>query len=140
MLQTYHALSDSAAAARAREAVFQLWRTTGDASVRRLREYVFDQFDVGPTYVYACETFEPKGDLYYVYTFKVAGPDGKLAGSVQLESSAVIREMGTPFVLGVTTGSGHETLKQFFKESPAYDTLRPIVVKVVEERFAATAK
>jgi tetratricopeptide (TPR) repeat protein len=139
VLQAENALGDRAAAAKARETVFQIWRTSADPAVRRLTEYVFDQFDVGKAHVYAYETFEPNGDLYYVYTFKVVGPDGKLAGSVQLESSAVIRELGTPYILGVTTGSRHEG-HQTFKVLPAYDTLIPIVTKLVEERFGATAK
>jgi tetratricopeptide (TPR) repeat protein len=137
VLQAHNALGDRAAAAKARETVFQLWRTSGDPRVRRLTEYVFDQFDVERTHVYAYETFDPKGDLYYVYTFRVAGSNGKLAGSVQLESSAIIREMGTPYILGITTGSRHETLPQSFKALPAYDTLKPIVTKIIEERFAA---
>jgi tetratricopeptide (TPR) repeat protein len=140
VLQAYNALGDRGAAVKAREAVFQIWRTSSDPGVRRLTEYVFDQFDVGKTHVYAYETFEPKGDLYYVYTFRVAGPKGKLVGSVQLESSAAIRKMGTPYILGVTTGSRHETLSQSFKALPAYDTLRPIVTKIIEERFAAAPK
>jgi tetratricopeptide (TPR) repeat protein len=140
VLQAYNALGDRGAAAKARETVFQIWRTSNNPGVRRLTEYVFDQFDVGATHVYAYETFEPKGDMYYVYTFRVAGANGKLAGSVQLESSAVIREMRTPYILGVTTGNRHETLSQSFKALPTYDTLRPIVTKIIAERFAATPK
>jgi tetratricopeptide (TPR) repeat protein len=140
ILQAHNALGDRAAAAKARETVFRLWRTSGDPGVRRLTEYVFDQFEVEGTRVYAYETFEPEGDLYYVYTFRIAGPNGKLAGTVQLESSAIIREMGTPYILGVTTGSRHETLTQSFKVLPAYETLKPIVTKIIEERFAVTPK
>jgi tetratricopeptide (TPR) repeat protein len=140
ILQAHNALGDRTAAAKARETVFRLWRASADPDVRRLTEYVFDQFEVGGTHVYAYETFEPEGDLYYVYTFRVAGSNGKLAGSVQLESSAIIREMGTPYILGVTTGSRHETLPHRFKSLPAYDTLKPIVTKIIEERFAAPLK
>ena len=136
VLQATQALGRREAAQQARAAVFAIWKASEDPKVRALTEYVFDQFDVGKLHVYAYETFEPKGELYYVYTFRAAGPDGKVVGTAQLESSTAIRDMGTPYILGVTVGQDHHTLKDTFKELPSYDVLRPLIIKVIEEYLA----
>jgi tetratricopeptide (TPR) repeat protein len=140
VLQATNALGDRAAAKKAREAVFEIWRTSQDDQVRKLTEYVFDQFDVGKLHVYAFETFEPKGDLYCVYTFRAAGPDNKIVGTVQLESSKIIREMGTPYILGYTTGAVHHTTSSTFKELPTYEALKPQIVRLVEEHLTRKAE
>jgi len=138
ILQCYNALGDRSAAVKARERVFALWRT--DEKVHKLTEYVFDQFDVGKAHIYANETFDPKGELFYVYTFRVTGPDNKVIGTVQLESSAVIQEMGTPYILGVSRGKEHRTTKQGFKTLPDYSALKPLVVELITSEFAAAIK
>jgi len=136
VLQATNALGQRAAAVKAREAVFDLWRTSDDPEVRKLTEYVFDQFDVGTLHIFAFETFEPKGDSYNVYAFKAAGPDNKTVGTVQLESSPSLRDAGTPYIIGVKAGGEHRTLGMAFKDLPSYDVLKPLVVKVIEDNIA----
>lgn len=140
ILQANNALGNRDAASKARKTVFEIWRTSPDDKVRKLTEYVFDQFDLDKIHVYAYETFEPKGDLYYVYTFRAAGPDGKVAGTVQLESSAVIREKGTPYIIGYSIGKEHRTTGITFKELPAYDELKPHIIRLIAENLMGPSK
>ncbi|TNF30967.1 MAG: tetratricopeptide repeat protein [Deltaproteobacteria bacterium] len=136
VLQALNALGDKPRAAKAREALIALWKSAEDERVRGLSEFCFDQRDVGKAHVYIYETFEPKGDLYYVYTVRVAGPQNKLAGAVMLESSAVIRELGTPYVLGFNRNEQHHTTDRAYKELPSWDLLWPEMEKIIRAEFA----
>jgi Tfp pilus assembly protein PilF len=135
LVQAYNALGDATAAATARDAVFALWKA-GKAG--KLKDYVFDQFEVDGHVVFAYETFDTSGDLAYVYRFDVIDSD-KVVGSVNLETSAGIREMGTPYILGMDRGRTHTSLGAVWKQLPTYKELRPIVVHAIEQRFGKPA-
>lgn len=140
VLQAQNAAGDSAGAAQTRHELFELRRNSKDPSVRNLKAYVFDQFDVGKAHVFAYETFEPTGDLYSVYRFQVANASNRAAGSVNLESSAVLREQGTPYILGVDIGSAHKTPGPAYKELPSVSQIKPEVVKLIEAHFPELVK
>jgi len=132
LVQTEHALGNAATAER--ERVFALWKA-GKAG--KAKDYVFDQFDVGKHHVLAYETFDPSGDLAYVYRFDVfaeGNGDTKL-GSINLETSAVIREQGIPYLLGIDKGGTHGQLGKVFKTLPAYAALKPQVVDAIKAKF-----
>lgn len=135
VLQALNGLGDKKRAAKARDALIAMWRGSDDERVRGLTEFCFDQKDVGKVHVYAYETFEPKGDLYYVHTFRLTGPDKQLIGAVQLESSAVIREAGTPYVIGFNRDDTHHTTARAYKQLPTWEALWPEVEKVVRAEF-----
>jgi tetratricopeptide (TPR) repeat protein len=136
ILQALNGLGDKRRAAKAREALIAMWRGSDDERVRGLTEFCFDRKDVGEVHVYAYETFEPKGDLYYVYTFRLTGPDDQLVGAVQLESSAITRAAGTPFVIGFNRDDTHHTTDRAYKQLPTREALWPEVEKVIRAEFA----
>jgi tetratricopeptide (TPR) repeat protein len=134
LVQAYHALGAEADAARWRDRVFALRMTSRDPNVAKLKDYVFDQFEVGKHKVFAAETFDTSGDLAYVYRFDVFDGNQRL-GSVNLETSAIIREAGMPYLLGMDKPGVHSQLGQAWKTLPAYKDLKPLVVKAIGDRF-----
>lgn len=112
--------------------LFRIWRTSPYPEINTMVDYVFDQFDVDGQWIYAFETFEPSGDLYYVYVFEVT-INGQIVRTVALESSAVIREMGSPYVIGIQEETGHYNTGIFFSELPAYGDLRPVIMDVIRQ-------
>ena len=131
LVQAYRALGKDADAARAREKVLALYK---EGKAGSAKDFVFDQFDVGSRHVYAAETFDTSGDLAYVYRFDVM-LDGNRLGSVNLETSAVIREAGVPYLLAMDKGGTHSQLGKSFKTLPAYKELRPLVVATIKAKF-----
>ena len=129
VVQAEHAVGNDGAAAR--DHVFALWKA---GKVGGAKDYVFDQFDVGAHHIYASETFETGGDLAYVYRFDVTDNDNKL-GSVNLETSAVIREQGIPYLLGMDKGGTHSQLGKSWKKLPSYKELKPLVVDAIKAKW-----
>ncbi|HEV7558360.1 MAG TPA: tetratricopeptide repeat protein [Kofleriaceae bacterium] len=129
VVQVEHAVGNDATAAR--EHVFALWKAGKAGSAK---DYVFDQFDVGARHIFASESFETGGDLAYVYRFDVGDGDRKL-GSVNLETSAVIREQGIPYLLGMDKGGTHSQLGKMFKHLPSYKELKPLVIDAIKAKF-----
>lgn len=134
VLQAYHAVGDLKGAKRARAAVWKMWKTTKDQRLKAMTEVCVDQFPVGDLHIYAYETFAPAGDLYYVYTFKATDKDNQLQGTTQLESSAVMREMGdAKYVLGVTLPGGtHKTIGPMFKKLPTYQEVKKVATEAIK--------
>lgn len=138
VMQAQLALGQDKPAWKTRDVLFALWKAGKGPGNGKAPEYVLDQFDVATRHVFVYETFAPTGDLAYVYTFKVQDPSGnKTAFSVQLETSAAIREMGTPYVLGMSLPKGHVTTGQGFKALPAYKAVRTAAQKLIAEQLAA---
>jgi tetratricopeptide (TPR) repeat protein len=93
-------------------------------------EFCFDQFDAGANRVFAYETFDKGGDLYSHFVFKVTDPKGEISRTVNLESSAVIREMGAMYILCANLPGGeHRNYGIQWKEMPPYGKLKELVVK-----------
>ena len=134
IVQALYALERYDAAVPFRKKLFELRSEAENPKLKSLKEFCFDQFDAGEYRVYAYETFDKKGDLYYHYTFKVLNKAGKIVRTVNLESSAVIREFGVPYLLGMNEGLVHSQLGYQWKELPTYDKLKPIVVKEVTKK------
>lgn len=140
VLQSQNALGDTAGAAQTRHALLELRRESTNPKIKNLKAYVFEQFDVGKAHVFAYEYFDLQGDLYYVYRFQVTDAADRAAGSINLESSAVLREAGTPYVLGVDKGKEHITTTTAFKTLPAVAEIKPAVLKLIETHFPELVK
>jgi tetratricopeptide (TPR) repeat protein len=135
LVQAYVALGQPAKIKPARARVFALWKASKAPEVRQLTSYVYDQFAVGKYRIYVYESFDPSGDLAYVYQAKVTEQD-KVLGSVNLETSAAIRERGVPYVIGIDRGGKHTTLGEHaFKAMPDYATFKTLVKQLVAARF-----
>lgn len=135
LVQAYTALGKTAEAAVARDRVFALKKAAKDPGLVKMKSYVFDQFDVGKFHIYVYEAFETSGDLAYVYQFQVTDKDRPI-GSVNLETSAAIREQGVPFLLGMDQGDKHTTFSdRAWKTLPAYKDLKPIAIAKIKASF-----
>jgi tetratricopeptide (TPR) repeat protein len=125
LVQALYALGRYDAAAPHRKRVLEL-------KPKDRKEFCFDQFDVGENRVFAYETFDATGDLYYLYTFKVTSPKGEILETVNLESSAIIRENGILYVLGRNRREEHRTYEYGWAELPAYADLKALVIKAAK--------
>lgn len=96
------------------------------------KEFCFDQFDVDGNRVFAYETFDKSGDLYYHFTFKVTSPKGEILKTVNLESSAFIREMGVQFILCANLPDSHRNYGIQWEKMPPYGELKALVVKAAK--------
>lgn len=135
LVQAYMALGKDAEAAKARDRVFALKRAAKDPKLAQLKSYVMDQFDVGKHHVYVYEAFETTGDLAYVYKFEVTEQDRPL-GSVNLETSTVIREQGVPFILGMDQAGKHTSFSdKAWKTQPAYKVVKAEAIKKITASF-----
>lgn len=102
-------------------------------------EFCFDQFDLDGNRVFAYEAFDTSGDLYYRFTFKVTSPKGKILKTVNLESSAILREHGGMYILGADSPEGHATYAQGWTALPPYLELKALVVKAARGELDAGA-
>jgi tetratricopeptide (TPR) repeat protein len=134
LVQAHVALGNDAEAAAARTRVFELWKTTTDPALKRKRSYVYDQFDVGKYRIMVNEAFDTTGDLAYVYEFMVTD-QGRSIGSVNLETSAFIRERGVPYILGVDKDGTHTTTPTGWKTLPAYKVVKAEATKLIKAKF-----
>ena len=127
VIQAKNALGQHAAAAEDVEVLVGLWQRSTDPQVQEQDEVVIDQFRVGSSYTQAYLTLRPRNaELHYVYTFAVDSPDSQTSMTVQLESSAYGRETGMPYLLGMDTPTGHQTLGEAFASRPSYAELKPL--------------
>jgi len=134
LVQVYVALGDDLRAAKARDVVYMLWRSSKDPAVSKLRSYVYDQFDVDAHHVYAYEAFDASGDLAYVYQFTVVDKD-KVLGSINLETSAASREQGVPYLLGIDKDGAHSSLGVTWNKLPDYKALKIEATKAIKAKF-----
>lgn len=135
LLQAYVALGKPAEAAKARDKVFALKKAATDPGLVKMKSFVFDQYDVGKFHIFVYEAFDTSGDLAYVYQFQVTEKD-KPIGSVNLETSAVIREQGVPFLLGMDKGDKHTTFSdKAWKTLPAYKDIKAIATAKIKASF-----
>jgi tetratricopeptide (TPR) repeat protein len=135
LVQAYMALGREAEAMKAREKVFALRKAARDPQIAKLPSYVLDQLEVGKYHVYVYEAFDTSGDLAYVYRFQVTEKDRPL-GSVNLETSAVIREQGTPYILGLDKDGKHTSFPdRTWKTLPAYKVIKAEAIKKIQASF-----
>lgn len=130
LLQVLLALDYHGTAQLTHKRLRQVWATSDDPNVQKLRSYVLDTFLVGPLRVTAVETFEPQGDPVIPFTFAVSDELG-LMFSVHLESSAALRETGRGWLLSVTDGDVHVNTDLRWAEPPGYHVLKPAVVALI---------
>jgi tetratricopeptide (TPR) repeat protein len=134
LLQTYVAAGKLKDVRRARERVIAMW--SQDPDPNKARTYVYDQFDAGRYHVVVYESLEPAADMAYLWQAKVALSDkagaAKSIGSVNLETSAALRDRGTPFVIGMDKGPDHSTVSEYgWKKQPDYKTFKAIAIKLL---------
>jgi tetratricopeptide (TPR) repeat protein len=135
IVQAYMALGKEAEAMKAREKVFALKKAAKDPQLAKMKSYVFDQLDVGKYHIFVYEAFDTSGDLAYVYQFQVTERD-RVVGSVNLETSAVIREQGVPYILGMDKDGKHSSFAdKTWKTLPPYKVVKAEAIKKIQAAF-----
>ena len=136
VVQACFALGDGDAGEAALAALKEAWSKTPQAEGTGLVEVVIDQLRVAGARVMASQTLRPAHqDLWYEITWRVYGADGKVDFSVQLETSAYGREVGTPFLMGLTRGTQHRSVGPGFHARPPYLVAREIAVGHIQRQL-----
>ncbi len=119
-------------ARRTHERLRALWVAAPDAATRSIQSYVLDQFDLGAHTVLGIETFAPSGDPRTLFSFLVTRV-GQLEFSVNLESSAALREAGFGWVLVIQDGDIRVSTEHRYTARPGYHLLRPQVMILISD-------
>ncbi|MCA9516741.1 MAG: tetratricopeptide repeat protein [Myxococcales bacterium] len=108
----------------------QVWLTSADPAVRAVRSYVLDQFKVGDLHVLAVESLAVETDPAVLFAFPVSH-EGRLAFTVNLETSAALRVAGSACVVTVVEGDVRFATDVRYAEVPGYHVLKPTVLGVI---------
>jgi len=100
-----------------------LWASGTRPELTKLESYVLDQFEVDDREVLTLETFEPRGDPQVLMSFVVTEA-GRLAFSLNLESSVALRAAGFAWILVVQEGDLRVNTDVRYTDRPAYPLLR----------------
>lgn len=134
VVQALHALGRFDEAVAARHELWRIRQTARDPRLAQLREAVIDQLQVHGHLVMVSETAPPdvEPDLRYLYIARAYVREGTPpVQQVQLETSAVAREMGTAALIGYQQGNGHATTRIGFTTLPTYQQVRPTLEDVI---------
>lgn len=134
VVQCLHALGRFAEAGAAREAMWGIRRGSSHPRLARMTEAVIDQLRVENHLVMVSETAPPavEPDLRYVYVARAYVREGSPpVAQVQLETSAVVRELGTAALIGYQQGPTHATTRIGFTAMPTYEQVRPTLEDVI---------
>lgn len=128
VVQSHYRLSQLDQAAPFKQQLVGIVKASPDPKVASMKEFCIDQFtvDAGTFFVY--ETIEPKGDLHYLLRFRLMAGN-KMIRSINVESSAVLKERGLVAVLGQHQDGRHSTFRVGWKVLPPYPELKKIVLE-----------
>ena len=130
VLQTDNALGRWADAAKVRAQLIALWKASTDPAVTKLVDYVFDQFDLVGSHVFAFETLAPGVGDHVVYSFVATGGKGHTAGTVWLERN------GGRYVLTASVAGGEKTAAGTLgTRLPAWRKLKPTIEKTIAAKL-----
>ncbi|MBX3269972.1 MAG: hypothetical protein KF729_06905 [Sandaracinaceae bacterium] len=132
--QALHALGRFEEALAARHEMWRIRRESAHPRFARMSEAVIDQLRVEGHLVMISETAPPDAepDLRYLYVARAYVEEGSPpVQQVQLETSAVARELGTAALIGYQQGTTHSTTSIAFTQLPTYAEVRPTLVDVI---------
>jgi tetratricopeptide (TPR) repeat protein len=108
-----------------------------DARLKELSSFTIDVFSHKDFNVYVEEAFELSGSLYYHWTFIICDKNDEFIRSVNLESSAGLRSMGTNYIVGIDRYTNdrrvHQTTSIMFIDLPEYGVMKNIVIEEIEK-------
>lgn len=140
VLQAQYALGRWEVADITREEVFRLHRESKDASIRALKKYCFDQFDVDKLHVFAYEIFEPAGEDAVLYTFLATWPDAKVWGEVTVVSPGKEPAKPGPRRLDVKVGGKKSGEPVRLESLPDYPALKERIRLLVRKHILPSVK
>lgn len=134
VVQTLNALERYEEAEAVRKKLVAIWRQSDDPRARLLREYVIDQFRVGPFVVHAVETVNPANPGFFaVFAFRVFDSHGHVVPfEVLIETSEYARQAGVPYVLGVKSKDRFKGLRTT-SQLPPYVDLKKTAISLIQE-------
>ena len=134
VVQALHALERYEEAEALRKKLVALWQRSDDPRARLLREYVIDQFRLGPFLVHAVETVNPANPSFCtVFAFRLYDRHGHVVPfEVLLETSDYARQAGVPYVLGVNKRGQFKGLRTI-SQLPPYVDLKQTAVRLIQE-------
>lgn len=137
IVQTQRALQRWDEADSSMVQLFEVYNQSRDPAVRELFEVTVEQFTISNWRVMATEMLRPRDpDLYYETVFRVSNSQSFVVMTVQLESSQYGRDSGAPYIIGVTTAAGHQSVGPVFNTKPSYQSVREIAVRLIENHVA----
>lgn len=139
ILQVQYALSRWKDAELTREELFRLHRESKDPKVRALKDYCFDQFDVGELHVFAYETFESSGEDAVLYTFHATRPETKVWGKVRVVLPGKEPKKTGPYLLEIEV-EGKVAAEPFQMEQSGYPALKERIRTLVGKHIVPIVK
>lgn len=142
IVQAYFALGQYVEAEPWREKVRTLHAGSERESVRKLKEYCFDQFALDDLRVLAFEQFDRSPEALYRYVFRVSRA-GKEIRRINLEPSPVAIELGLPggkFLLGANDDEGHMTFDKRWDAEPPYPELKAAVIDAIQGKLEIVSR
>ena len=134
ILQALHALGREDEAAKARERLLELHKASADPKIRKLTQFVFEQFDVDGVHVFAYEAIAPAEDGPF-YTYVLTDVREKPTSRILFVSSPELRAAGTPYTLRIRRADKtEEATSTALKERPSVAELRGLVKQLIQEK------
>ena len=111
-------------------------KESDDRRLAKLTRFTIDTFTYKDLHIFAEESFELSGSLYYHWVFRICDSEGNLIKTVNLESSAGLRALGTAYIVGMDQFRDgrryHQTTIISFRQLPEYSTMKNIVIDEIE--------
>ena len=118
-------------------------QNSSNTNINEMTEFVIDIFTYKDFRIFAEESFELSGDLYYHWSFIIYDDHNNFVKSVNLESSSNLRALGTPYIIGTDHFENnrriHKTTTTVFSELPDYNVMKSIVIEEIENGLEAGA-
>jgi tetratricopeptide (TPR) repeat protein len=110
---------------------------SNDDNLVRLSRFTIDTFNYNDFHIFVEESFDLSGDLYYHWVFRICDKNDNLIKTVNLESSSVLRELGTNYIIGMDQYKDdrrvHQTTNIGFRQLPEYTIMKNIVIEEIEK-------
>jgi tetratricopeptide (TPR) repeat protein len=112
-------------------------QNTDNENLNKLSRFTIDTFTYENFHIFVEESFDLSGDLYYHWVFRICDNNDNFIRSVNLESSLVLRELGTNYIVGIDRYESdrriHQTTGIGFNELPDYSVMKKIVIEEMEK-------
>lgn len=143
LIQINNSLNDYTNVSSYKEIIRQIHNSTTNESIRNINYFQIENLKYNDFKITFLEKFDCTGDLYYFWIANIYDKSGTFLKSINLESSSVIRELGTPYIIGSDTYTAdkriHNTSNIEFNELPEFEEFKSIVLSNFTNEFTSTA-
>jgi Tfp pilus assembly protein PilF len=121
----------------------EIKQESDNENIRRLGRFTIDVFTYNDYIIFAEESFNLSGTLYYHWVFRIHDKNENFLRSVNLESSVGLRQMGTAYIIGIDIFEQnrriHHTTNVGFTELPEYNVMKNYVIQDIEKGLEIAA-